>query len=86
MLLLGPDLHCAVPLALWRFSQYLSAKYRSIPKKSHHLSSGPLAGTAPYFGKSGSGYCTMLMKTFDEGLRLQPLGQIKLLISPRLYI
>ena len=24
----GPDLHCAGPLALWRFSQHLSAKCR----------------------------------------------------------
>ena len=24
----GPDLHRAGPLALWRFSQHLSAKYR----------------------------------------------------------
>ena len=27
MLLPGPDLHCAGPLALWRFSQHLPAKY-----------------------------------------------------------
>ena len=28
-----PDLHGAGPLALWRFSQDLSAKYRGRPKK-----------------------------------------------------
>ena len=28
MLLLGSDSHCAGRLALWRFSQHLSAKYR----------------------------------------------------------
>ena len=24
----GPDLHCAVPLALWGFLQHLPAKYK----------------------------------------------------------
>ena len=44
------DLHRAGPLALWRFLQDLSAKYRGRPKKSYNLSAGPLAGTAPYYG------------------------------------
>ena len=49
----GPDLHLAGPLALWRFLQDLSAKYRGRPKKSYDFSAGPLANTAPYYGKSG---------------------------------
>ena len=43
-----PDLHRAGPLALWKFLQHFSAKYRSRPKKSYDFSVGPLAGTAPY--------------------------------------
>ena len=39
----GPHLHCAEPLALWRFSQHLSAKYKRRPTKSLRLSAGPLA-------------------------------------------
>ena len=31
--IVGPDLHRAGPLALWRFSQHLFAKYRGRPKK-----------------------------------------------------
>ena len=50
----GPDLHRARPLALWRFSQHLSAKYiGENQKKSYDFSSGTLAGTASYYGKSG---------------------------------
>ena len=30
----GPDLHCAVPLALWEFLLDLSAKYGERPNKS----------------------------------------------------
>ena len=45
----------AGPLALRRFLQDLSAKCRGRPKKSYDLSAGPLAGTAPYYDKSGSG-------------------------------
>ena len=37
-------------LALWRFLQHLSAKYRRKPKKSYDFSAGPLAGTASYYG------------------------------------
>ena len=50
-----PDLHRARPLALWRFSQHISAKYTvgEDQKKSYDFSSGPLAGTASYYGKSG---------------------------------
>ena len=50
----GPDLHRAGPLALGKFSQHLSAKYciGEVQKKSYDFSSGPLAGTASYYGKS----------------------------------
>ena len=48
----GPNLHCVEPLALWRFSQDLSANYMYRPKKSYDLSAGPLAGTASYYGCS----------------------------------
>ena len=47
----GPNLHRAGPLALWRFSQHLSAQYED-QKKSCDFSVGPLAGTAPCYGKS----------------------------------
>ena len=48
----GPDLHCARPLALLRFSQYLLANIGEDQNKSYGFSSGPLAGTASYYGKS----------------------------------
>ena len=48
-----PDLHRARPLALWRFSQHLSANIGEDQKKSYDFNSGPLAGTASYYGKSG---------------------------------
>ena len=38
-------------------------------KKSHHLSAGLLAGTMPYYGKSGPGYCITFIKRLDESLR-----------------
>ena len=44
-------------------------------RKSYDLSAGPLAGTAPYYGKSGPRYCITFIKTLDVGLRLQLLGQ-----------
>ena len=43
MLLTGPDLHCAGPLALWRFWQNLLAKKGEDQKNSYHLSAGSLA-------------------------------------------
>ena len=48
----GPDLHRARPLALWRFSQHLSVKYRRRPKKILRFQIGALAGSALYYGKS----------------------------------
>ena len=38
-------------------------------KKSHHLSAGPIAGTAPYYGKSGPSDCITFVKRLGEGLR-----------------
>ena len=49
----GPDLHRARPLALWRFSHHLSAKYRRRPKKILLFQLGAVAGTASYYGKYG---------------------------------
>ena len=69
MLFPGPDLHCAGRLALRRFPQHLSANIGEDRKKSHHLSSGPLAGTVTYYVKSGSGYCITFIKRLDEGPR-----------------
>ena len=31
-------------------------------KKSYHLRAGPLAGTTPYYGKSGPGKCITFIK------------------------
>ena len=43
MLLPGPDLHCAVPLALWEFSNIFLRNTGEDEKKSYHLSARPLA-------------------------------------------
>ena len=51
----GRDLPRAGPLALWRFSQHLLPNVGEDHKKAYDLSAGPLAGTAPYCGKSGLG-------------------------------
>ena len=51
----GPALHRAGPLALWRFSQHFLPNVGEDHEKSQDLSAGPLAGTAPYCGKSGLG-------------------------------
>ena len=48
-----PTLHRARPLALWRFLLHLLANIDEDQKKSNGFSSGPLAGTASYYGKSG---------------------------------
>ena len=44
-----PDLHRPRPLALWIFLGNIGEDQ----KKSFDFSSGPLAGTASYYGKSG---------------------------------
>ena len=69
MLLPGPDLHRE---GLWHFVGFFTIflpKVGEDQKKSHHLSAGPLAGTVPYFGKFGTGYCITFTKRLDEGLR-----------------
>ena len=55
MLLAGPDLHCAGPLALWEYSLHLPGMYRRKPKNVLPSARGA-SGTVPY-GKSGPGYC-----------------------------
>ena len=53
----GQDLHHAGPLALGRFSvrTIFLPNVGEDHKKCQDLSIGPLAGTAPYCGKSGLG-------------------------------
>ena len=54
----GPDLLRARPLALWRFSKHLSAKYTvEDQKKSYDFSSGSLAGTQARSKKFAMGGC-----------------------------
>ena len=77
----GPDLHCARPLALSGFLQHLPAKFSKDQKKSYHLCAGPWRCA---ICKDGADYCITFIKSLDEGLRLQFLGQ-KLLISPWLF-
>ena len=43
MLLPGLDLYCAVPLALWRFSQLFLPNIGEYQKMSHHMSAELLA-------------------------------------------
>ena len=38
-------------------------------KKAHHMSSGPVIGTVPYYGKSGPSYCITFIKRLGEGLK-----------------
>ena len=78
----GPDLHSAGPLALSGFLQHLPAKFSEDQKKFYHLSAGPWHCAKC---KDGAGYCITFIKSLDESLRLQFLGQ-KLLISPWLFV
>ena len=66
MLLLGPALHCAEPLALWGISLHLSSKCSWRPKKVL-LSERRAPCTVPY-GKSIPGYYIMFKKRLEEGL------------------
>ena len=43
MLFTWPDLHCAVPLALWDLRSIFLPNVGEDQKKSHHLNAGPLA-------------------------------------------
>ena len=49
----GPDLHRAGPLALRRFLQHFLPTIREDQKQYYNFIAGPLAGTSPYYGKSG---------------------------------
>ena len=51
----GPDLHCAGPLALWKFCNIFLPNVGEDQTKSLDFSEGPLAGTAPFCDKSGPG-------------------------------
>ena len=66
MLLPGPDLHFAGPLALWRFRNVFQPNIGEDQKKSPSEREAP--GTRPY-GKSGPAYCITFIKRFDDGLR-----------------
>ena len=49
----GPDLHCARP---WHFGDFRNIFLPNIgedQKKSYDFRSGPLAGTASYYGEFG---------------------------------
>ena len=43
--------------------------YVKTEKMSHHQSAGPLAGTVPYYGKSGPSFCITFIKRLDKGPR-----------------
>ena len=79
----GPDIHCTELLARRGFLQHLPAEYciSEDQKKFYHLSAGPWRCAIWQYG---AGYCITFIKSLDEGLRLQFLGQ-KPLISPWLY-
>ena len=63
MLLHGQHLHCAGALdTLGDFHNIFLPNIGEDQKKSRRLSAGPLAGTVPYYGKSGPGYCLTFMK------------------------
>ena len=50
-----PDLHRARPLALGDFRNIFLPNIEEDQRKFYDLSAGPLAGTVPYYGKSGPG-------------------------------
>ena len=50
----GPDLHRAGPLALRSFRNIFLPNVGEDQTKSYDFSVGPLAGTAPYCGRSGT--------------------------------
>ena len=63
MLLPEPDLYCAGLLVLQKdFRNIFLPNISEDQKKFHQLSAGPLASTAPYYGKSGPGYCITFIK------------------------
>ena len=70
----GPDLNCAVPLAL----RELPACNVFLPNTSEDQKSPTTWGRGPAtvpYGKSSAGYFITSIKILDEGLRWQLLGQ-----------
>ena len=65
------------PWYLGNFCNIFLPKISEDQKKPYHLSAGPRA--VPY-GKYGAGYCITFIKSLDEGLRLQFLGQKPLIL------
>ena len=56
----------------WHFGDFRNIFLPNIgedQKKSYHLSVRPLAGTVPYYGKSGPSFCITYVKRLDEGLK-----------------
>ena len=51
----GPDLNHAGSLALWGFFKIFLPSIGEDQRKSYDLSAGPIAGAAPFYGKSGPG-------------------------------
>ena len=61
-----------IALGPWHFGDFRNIFLPNIgenQKKSHDFSSGPLAGTASYYGKSGPDSCITFTKSLDVGLR-----------------
>ena len=61
-----------IALGPWHFEDFRSIFLGNIgedQKKSYDFSSGPLAGTASYYGKSGPDWCITFTKRLDVGLR-----------------
>ena len=50
-----PNLNGAGPLALRGFCKIFQPNIGEDQRKSYDMSAGSLAGTAPYYGKSGPG-------------------------------
>ena len=56
----------------WHFGDFRNIFLPNIgedQKKSYDFSSGPLAGTALYYGKSGPDLCITFIERLDVGLR-----------------
>ena len=61
-----------IALGPWHFGDFRNILLPDVGedhKKSYDLSAGPLAGTAPYCGKSGLGQFITFIKRLDVGLR-----------------
>ena len=61
-----------IALGRWHFGDFRNIFLPNIgedQKTSYDFSAGPLAGTAPYYGKSGPDQCITFIKRLDVGLR-----------------